>query len=122
MTDKEIVGTLAVKVMGWTWHQRSAWVDQGESNEGRGAWEENNQYRAGRNWNPLTSISDAFHVVEKMRERGWRFLLSADQIYCASFWNDDSKRDGNFDISTDKLCARAICLAAIAAECAGEKK
>ena len=69
-------------------------------------------------WNPLSSISDAFMVVEKMRERGYNFMGAVDAVPGPDWAVNFQLREGEEgpvwggDAAT---LPRAICLAAIAA-------
>ncbi len=132
-TDEEITRCLAEDAMGWTFDERdfppdgvtffrpASLVDGLRVNTHTG-----NTYRSVV-WSPLTSIADAFAVVEKMRERGFWMKLTSPfddredretfSVYNAGFtpfsitgWN------GQADFrSSDPLAARAIGLAAYAA-------
>lgn len=113
MTDAEITKLIATRVMGWTWHQRSAWVDQEEGNEDRGAWECNNRYAYGRYFNPPESIADAWLVVEKLRELDnyVRIELHPSGQWChVAVW-----RHGKITNIRSDTAPMAICLAALSA-------
>jgi hypothetical protein len=122
MTDAEIIRTIAEKVMGWMpVHERyaphcgcSMVYDQREETLGKrfiGPACGVTLHVEHDRWNPLTSISDAFMVVEKMREFGWAFCLGEG----AECWEVGFAR-GYQEAEGDALTIpRAICLAAIAA-------
>ncbi len=121
MTDEQIVETLVTKVMGWTFRARMPLESDflnipypfycaGDLNTA--------PYR-GRRWNPLTSISDAFAVVEKMRDKGYLYamrLSGAEQVWF-QFWRNaaDPHTTQDEGSSSEETLCRAICLAAIAA-------
>lgn len=129
MSDSEIVRTLAEKVMGWRveeWlgrviaHNDAAGPDDVNC---RHLWSipqsSGIRYDALHlTWNPLSSISDAFMVVEKMREREFRFSLEMTHyarkggaVFAPII---GAKSYADFQGGTAEA-ARAICLAAIAA-------
>ena len=72
MTDQEKIEFLATRVMGWYRPSR-------QSDVGFGYWSKTNETGGETtmccNWNPLLSISDAWMVVEKMRERNLSFMV-----------------------------------------------
>ena len=117
MTDREIVVAIAEKVMQWTVNRNQMSPSCCDMYEYQN---ENGLYRHNANgtrtyWNPLTSISDAFQVVEKMRERfGYAFQLDSvgfdgAEWRCQVGWGDDpiSVR------AESDTPARAICLACL---------
>ena len=63
MTDKDLDGWIALKIMGWR-RATNHWV---KGNKLQYAFD---------SWHPTESISDAFQVVEKMREDDFWFSMS----------------------------------------------
>ena len=63
-------------------------------------------------WRPTESISDAFQVVEKMKEGGWFFILWNDSItnWAAGFDKDISQAE--FNSVLEETIPLAISLAA----------
>lgn len=132
MTDAEIVKTLATEVMRCVKIvQRLSeehWALAGDKsnppfavfdNEGGPIWLVPSN--GGAAFDPITSISDAFQVVEKMRERRYTFSLQTSfpdtpMATKAAFSDSDGGEDF---VKVDPITSRAICLAAIAA--IGEK-
>ena len=137
MTDAKIIRTIAEKVMGWMpVHERyaphcgcSMVYDQREETLGKrfiGPACGITLHVEHDRWNPLTSISDAFMVVEKMREKiayqtktqTFSFQLCQTGIpgkwFCSFVTNSgDWSTQARIDDADNP--ARAICLAAIAA-------
>lgn len=125
MTDAEIVRLLAGNVMGWTILPISSdnLLIMDEAGDPTKEWVRRFTWGPGRGqnsvqeWNPLTSISDAFQVVEKMRERRYTFSLQTsltDTTVATKAAFSDSDAGEDF-VKVDPITSRAICLAAIAA-------
>lgn len=120
MTDAEIVRTLATKCMGWkevpwVWgpslseHPTEAFFRMNGAGNVRVTVGDNTFW-----FDPLSSITDAFMVVEKMRERELYLTLhDCRDHFLASFNAIHYSRVGPF--SQDSNPARAIAIAAIAA-------
>ena len=118
MTDEQIIREVAERVMGWTWHANSVWVNHPDADsrtDANGAWERDNQYAAGRHWNPLSSWADARMVVERMRELRLELTLHGmgpDGFY-AWFMPLHSSRTG--PVAKESTAPRAITMAALQA-------
>ncbi len=113
-SDEEITRVLATDVMGWI--VPAGCSDWYTKNKIKGKFGMTRERRASFGWSPLTSIADAFMVVEKMRERGWGGQIDImDGGYDCQFQRRPPS--GEFD----EICkghtspARAIGLAAYAA-------
>lgn len=97
-TDEQIIRTLAEEVMGW---ERSHHATPDSS------W--------GGNWNPLTSIADAFMVVEKI---GGLDLIKVDSGWMVGDGSEGFSTDGGFvemqleNHAIAETAPRAISLAA----------
>lgn len=131
MTDREIVVALAEKAMGWK--ARAVALTTGIFDDPDGGtlhWP--------NTFNPLESIADAWMVVEKMRDDGWKYHLAdsfpSGRHFCRFVKLNDQHRPAYIynpitnelaDISTDvrvfiggheaDSAPRAICLAALKA-------
>lgn len=132
MTDAEIVETLAARVMGWRVIKSlgKPWLLSfvtAEEDLAEGFRASMVHYPAppedidGTTFDPLTSISDAFMVVEKMREKGWSVMMANDRI--TPNWAAVFGRDAGLELLGEvNTACRAICLAAIeSAEPRGEQ-
>ncbi len=95
MTDTELVEWLALNVMKWE-----------QCGDGRPCWSDHCVLHT-REWYPLSSMSDAWLVVEEMRRQGWHVccldLLSDGRVV----W--DCWRDPILTTSHATPDARAIC-------------
>lgn len=82
MSDDE---RLAVEVMGWGQEDCGCCYSDNEGN----------CYRV-RDWSPRTNIEQAFMLVEKMRERGYDYLLCSQDKnrHSAEFWNMAAVKPG----------------------------
>ncbi len=75
MTNEQLDALVAEKVMGWKqaadnlWPGRLWWVD----NQGTHLF-----YADGNTWTPTTGIAQAWQVVERMVELGWRYTIVGD--------------------------------------------
>ncbi len=123
MTDAEIVRTLAERVMGWKTYslQQPGYADNQHEHRlienVRGQWNYFAPGESGVLFDPLTSISDAFMVVEKMQSRGFEFsLFTIGDTFFTAFTLPKERDVPRQSELTDQLSApRAICLAAISA-------
>ena len=114
MTDRELVIALAEKVMGWHTHAISERM-----------WFTGTNSIPKGNWNPLESISDAWMIVERIREivpkqtttQTYAFQLCQTGIpgeWTASFTVNDFDWSHQATAEAD-TAPRAICLAGIKA-------
>ncbi len=127
MTDAEIVQTLATRVMGWPVvmfydYDRKGGVFPRLVHQHPPEDEKYFLITGDRNtegnFDPLTSISDEFMVVEKMRANLWQMDIELGPIggrEWVRFYRDSTRRSDNDWIYIDEPLTRAICLAAISA-------
>lgn len=109
MDNRQIDALVAEKVMGWGIHKRNTafWVKSDRVDE-----VEARPIAFIHEWQPSTDISQAWQVVEKLR----------NNIYCQiEFWEDRNysvniiTESGNSGYKEDKSISMAICLAALQA-------
>ena len=79
MSDKELIRTLAEKVMGWPVRVHGDMDQRGYAKpEPDGTlvlWDDLNEIHMCRHWQPLTSDSDAFMVVDALVAKGYDVIL-----------------------------------------------
>lgn len=112
MDDKELIETVAVKVMGWhADDEKFCWLDV----TGR-----RTAYRleAGKSWkiywSPLTDMNHAWMVVERMRDLG--FNANIDIYQTGMDEVEFYQRSGKAFVSCKESIGHAICLAALEAK------
>ncbi|MFE1631301.1 hypothetical protein ACFLFF_31680 [Brevibacillus reuszeri] len=70
MTEKQIVLTLATKVMGWKrYEETDFWYG------------DNGNLFNSSLWNPLQNIADAYQVIERMNEDGYAIELLHEKAF-----------------------------------------
>lgn len=122
-TDEEMIRVLAEKAMGWNLsYTRPTEVSAHPYYEWRHAFRDMVIWSFwgshAKDWNPLTSISDAFMVVEKMREHRNLTCFISGPTKHRHDWNSDFLQwNGQGDVfaAHDSTAARAISLAAYSA-------
>lgn len=134
MTDRELDALVAEKVMGWDVLTTREFHRHGKSGDvvdcgDDGIFVAERDRSATTPFNPSTSISAAWSVVEQMRELGWHIDLDNDGsqkigaeeswTWNALLWTDrddyDGDGDGDWPTAHADTAPRAICLAALRA-------
>jgi len=111
LTDRELDAAIAVEVMGWTVktvHDPAMGETFDNYVNTNGTVVMNTDL-----WHPSYFISDAWQVVERMRELGWCFVLRDEPAYVCVFYNEEGNRYKWSHASGN--APRAICEAALAA-------
>ncbi|MFA4834834.1 MAG: hypothetical protein WC749_02015 [Dehalococcoidia bacterium] len=115
LTDRELEEWVAEKVMGWIWSQEhEMWVlDSERDADGRLTfacpdelnWVNDDPDELGHQgpWHPDTDLNQAFMVVERMRELGWKVVMgnNLDRSYFADF------RQLSYPVPMDNFYAEA---------------
>ena len=130
MTPREINAKIAVEIMGYVWfvddHSRSDGKRRLETAKWVEKWVKGGRAKRADGSEPIadldvpdfsTNISDAFLVVDRMREKGWMLTLMnwnyyGETSFTAKFRNSDLINN-EFEVK-EKTAPMAICLAALA--------
>lgn len=125
LPDAQLITRVATKVLGWkVLPPRSkgpgvdGMIEFRRPNACNACW-----WSGSCEWDPLTSDSDCFMVVDAMRVKGWWFMLTVATLrdrneigWIAQFWNGS----GEQRITDDPDRRRAMLLAALSVAGEGE--